>query len=168
MSPSPSAVPATAPIPLDLHQAGVLIVDDDTSAVAALEQLLSDYSNKRFATDGEQALKLAQQTLPHLVLLDAEMPGLDGFAVCQALKADPHLAQAIVIFVTAHADPAVEARVFECGAVDFITKPVNAAVLLARVETHLRMRRMAEQLERMAATVGHLQRQTRRDRRPVC
>lgn len=168
MSSSTPPVPASSPQPIDVNDAALLIVDDDPIVIALLEKILDSYGNKRFATDGQRALELARQAPPDLVLLDAEMPGLDGFAVCQALKADPKLAQVIVIFVTAHANPQVEAQVFDCGAVDFITKPVNAAVLQARVETHLRMRRMALEIARLGATVARHQRQSRRGRPPVC
>lgn len=168
MTSTPSTTPPTRSLPSDPRDAAVLIVDDDPTAVQLLGKMLAGYRNVRFASGGEEALQRAAQTLPDVVLLDAEMPGLDGFGVCRALKADPTLAQAIVIFVTMHSDAAVEARVFQCGAVDFITKPVNAAVLQARVETHLRMRRMALEIERLRQEVERHKLRARRGRTAVC
>ena len=78
------------------------------------------------------------------------------------------LASGIVMSVTAHADPKLGLRIFECGAAEFINKPVNAAVLLALVKTHLRMRRMAREVEHLAAAVERHKRQARRDRPALC
>lgn len=133
-----------------LDDARVLLVDDDPGQIQHLGRLLSGYSQMRFATDGTQALALAQQWQPELVLLDAEMPGLDGFEVCRRLKADPLLADVPVIFVTQHADARIESAVFELGAADFIAKPVAGPALRARVAMQLRLQRTAQRLVRLA------------------
>lgn len=155
----PSAPHPAAPSPLasrldsllpSLADARVLLVDDDPGMIQALGRLLSGYSQLRFATDGTQALALAQSWQPELVLLDAEMPGLDGFEVCRRLKADPLLADVPVIFVTQHNDARVEAAVFELGAADFIAKPVAGPALRARVAMQLRLHRTAQRLVRLA------------------
>jgi diguanylate cyclase (GGDEF)-like protein len=84
------------------------------------------------------------------MLLDADMPGMSGFQVCKTMKADPTLADVPVIFITSHGEAAVEVAGFEMGAADFIAKPVNAPLVLARVRTQLRFKRMADELRRIA------------------
>jgi diguanylate cyclase (GGDEF)-like protein len=133
-----------------LADARVLLVDDDPGMIQMLGRLLSGYSQLRFATDGTQALALARSWQPELVLLDAEMPGLDGFEVCRRLKADPLLADVPVIFVTQHTDARVESAVFELGAADFIAKPVAGPALRARVAMQLRLHRTAQRLVRLS------------------
>lgn len=154
----PAPATAAAPGPLAhrldallpaLGDARVLLVDDDPGQIQHLGRLLSGYTQLRFATDGAQALALAQHWQPELVLLDAEMPGLDGFEVCRRLKADPLLADVPVLFVTQHADARVESAVFELGAADFIAKPVAGPALRARVAMQLRLRRTAQRLVRL-------------------
>lgn len=115
----------------------LLIVDDEPANLQVLRQVLKDDYRLLFATDGNRALDLARQEHPRLVLLDVMMPELDGYATCTALKADPTTAAIPVIFVTALVDSSDEARGFECGAVDYITKPISAPVVRARVRTHL-------------------------------
>ena len=144
MTATTSASPAH-PMP-PLLDARILLVDDDPASIQAIARLLSGYSALRFATSGTQALRVAGEWLPELILLDAEMPGLSGFDVFKALQADAQLATVPVIFVTQHREPQVEASVFELGAADFITKPVNGSALRARVAMHLRCMRMARML----------------------
>lgn len=146
---------ADAPSRLDallppLADARVLLVDDDPGMIQALGRLLSGYSQLRFATDGEQALAIAHGWQPELILLDDEMPGLDGFEVCRRLKADPLLAEVPVIFVTRHGTPRVEAAIFELGAADFVVKPVAGPALRARVAMQLRLQRTAQRMVRLA------------------
>ncbi|WP_240456815.1 diguanylate cyclase domain-containing protein [Acidovorax sp. 1608163] len=95
-----------------------------------------------------------RESAPDLVLLDAEMPGMSGYEVCEAIRADATLADIPVIFVTGHGETDAEVRGLEAGAVDFITKPVNEALLLARVRTQLRLKSMADELRSMATTDG--------------
>jgi len=128
----------------------ILLVDDDPGAIQLLGRILSESGNLRFATSGEDALRLARESLPDLILLDAEMPGMSGFQVCEALKAEPALADVPVIFVTSHNEPAFEVSGFDLGAVDFIAKPVNAPLVLARVRSQLRVKHMADELRRIA------------------
>jgi diguanylate cyclase (GGDEF)-like protein len=128
----------------------ILVVDDDPGTIQLLGRMLSDLGNLRFATSGEDALRLARESAPDLILLDAEMPGMSGFQVCKALKAEPTLADVPVIFVTSHSDPAFEVSGFDLGAADFIAKPVSAPLVLARVKTQLRVKRMADELRRIA------------------
>jgi diguanylate cyclase (GGDEF)-like protein len=97
---------------------------------------------------------MARESIPDLILLDAEMPGMSGFLVCEALKADRELADVPVIFVTSHREPEFEISGFELGAADFIAKPVNAALVLARVKAQLRVKHLADELRRIATTDG--------------
>jgi diguanylate cyclase (GGDEF)-like protein len=129
----------------------ILLVDDDAGTIQLLGRILADSGYLRFATSGEDALRLARESAPDLMLLDAEMPGMSGFEVCEMLKADPKLADVPVIFVTSHSEAAFEVAGFEIGAADFIAKPVSAPLVLARVKTQLRMKRMADELRRIAA-----------------
>jgi diguanylate cyclase (GGDEF)-like protein len=148
-APSPLAHRLDSLLPA-LGDARLLLVDDDPGQIQQLGRLLAGYSQLRFATSGEQALTLAQKWQPELVLLDAEMPGLDGFEVCRRMKADPLLADVPIVFVTQHTDAGVEAAVFELGAADFIAKPVAGPALRARVAMQLRLRRTAQRLVRLA------------------
>ena len=115
---------------------------------------LTDYRSEAFYRTVRAVRDIAWETAlelpPDLVLLDAEMPGMSGFEVCEALKAEPGLADVPVIFVTAHAEPAFEVAGFAIGAADFIAKPVHAELVRARVQAQLRVKRMADQLRRLA------------------
>nr|WP_145545697.1 diguanylate cyclase [Variovorax boronicumulans] len=128
----------------------LLIVDDNPTMVQLLARMLAGMGRLRFATGGAAALDQLRKLPADLVLLDAEMPGMSGFEVCEAMKADPALADIPVIFVTGHSDAAFELRGLESGAVDFIAKPVSEPLLLARVRTQLRLKRLADELRRLA------------------
>jgi diguanylate cyclase (GGDEF)-like protein len=130
----------------------ILLVDDDAGSIQLLGQILSELGNVRFATRGEDALRLVHESPPDVILLDAEMPGMTGFQLCRSLKAEPDLADIPVIFVTSHTETAFEVSGFDMGAADFITKPVNASLVLARVKTQLRVKRMADELREIATT----------------
>jgi diguanylate cyclase (GGDEF)-like protein len=130
--------------------ASILIVDDDPGAIQVLARMLEDLGDVCMATDGQEALRLMVSQRPDLVLLDADMPGLDGFAVCQTLKADPDLADIPVVFVTANRSAEFEVSGFDAGAADYITKPVTAPLVRARVRTQLRIKRLSDELRRIA------------------
>ena len=115
----------------------LLAVDDQPLNILLLNEAFSaDYQVLK-ASSGADALQVCLQQRPDLILLDVVMPGMDGFEVCRRLKADPLTRDIPVIFVTAHDDPGSEALGLELGAVDFIVKPINVAVVRARVKTHL-------------------------------
>jgi putative two-component system response regulator len=122
----------------------ILAVDDEAGNLQLLRQVLQDEYRLSFAKDGRRALELAQQERPDLVLLDVMMPGMTGFEVCAALKAQPATAAIPVIFVTALADTDDEVEGFAVGAVDYIAKPISPAIVRARVRTHLSLVRMEE------------------------
>jgi diguanylate cyclase (GGDEF)-like protein len=128
----------------------ILLVDDDAGSIQLMARILADVGSLRFATNGKDALRLARESTPDLMLLDTKMPGLSGFETCQALKADPALADVPVIFVTCHSETAFEVSGFELGAADFIAKPVSPPLLLARVKTQLRVKHMSDELRRIA------------------
>ncbi|WP_068830722.1 HD domain-containing phosphohydrolase [Pseudomonas sp. BMS12] len=122
----------------------LLLVDDEPTNLQVLRQILQDDYRLLFAKDGTKALELALQEQPALILLDVMMPGMTGHEACARLKAEPATAGIPVIFVTALADVEDEARGFELGAVDYITKPVSPAIVRARVRTHLSLVRVDE------------------------
>ncbi|MBT1073397.1 response regulator [Pelotalea chapellei] len=125
----------------------VLIVDDTPENIDILKGILKDQYVIKVATRGAKALEIARTTPVDLILLDIMMPEMDGLEVCRALKADEATKRIPVIFVTALKESDDEARGLEAGAVDYITKPVNAAVVQARVRTHLALKENQDALE---------------------
>jgi putative two-component system response regulator len=125
------------------HERGlILIVDDNAENLTVLGELLQPHYQVRAANSGERALQLLQlDPLPTLILLDVMMPGLDGYAVLARVLADPRCREVPVIFVTAMEATEDEERGLLHGAVDYITKPIRPAVLLARVATHVELQR---------------------------
>lgn len=113
-----------------------------------LGKILASVGDLRFANQGKVTLERVRAQPPDLILLDVEMPDMSGFQVCEALKADPALADIPVIFVTAHSDASFEVAGFAIGAVDFIAKPVSAPLVQARVQTQLRLKRITDELRR--------------------
>jgi putative two-component system response regulator len=126
------------------RRARLLLVDDEPTNLQVLRQILQADYRLLFARDGDKALQLARQEQPQLILLDVMMPGLSGLEVCRRLKADPATAAIPVIFVTALADESHEAEGFAAGAVDYVTKPLSAPVVRARVRTHLSLVRVED------------------------
>jgi|SRR5580765_1579311 len=141
-------VPSTLPL--------ILVVDDEANNLQLLRQILQNDYRLLFAKDGARALELAHQEMPELVLLDVMMPGMSGYEVCQSLKADPATANIPVIFITALSDTHDEVVGFEAGAVDYITKPVSAPIVRARVRTHLSLIRVEELKRTRLAIVQRL------------
>jgi len=130
----------------------ILVVDDAMENIQILHQALRDEHEVLFALSGEKALEIAAQQTPDLILLDAVMPGMDGYAVCATLRATPALSATPVIFVTALSQPEDETRALEAGAVDFISKPFNVAVVRARVRTQLTVKRQADAMRELTLT----------------
>ncbi len=115
----------------------ILIVDDEPSNLAAMRQVLSGLHKLVFAINGEQTIAAALKHHPSLILLDIQLPDRDGYSVCRELKADARTSDIPVIFVTGLADAGHEEEGFAAGAVDYITKPISPAIVVARVRTHL-------------------------------
>jgi len=124
----------------------ILIVDDIPSNIHVLRGAVQDMGELHFAMDGPSALEIVRQFRPDVVLLDIEMPGMDGFAVCEAIKSVPHLADTCVIFVTSSERESTELQALRYGGVDFLQKPLNMPVARARIQAHLNLRRSTRQL----------------------
>ncbi len=128
----------------------LLVVDDEPVNIKIfMEMLRSDYTIK-VSTDGEKALQIAQsENPPDLILLDVMMPGMNGYEVCRRLKADERTRDIPVIFITAKTGEEDETKGFEIGAVDYITKPFSPIVVMARIKTHLELKRNRDFLKWM-------------------
>lgn len=132
----------------------LLVVDDQPINIQALYRIFAPDHRVLMATSGAKALALCKEDPPDLVLLDVEMPELDGYEVCARLKADEATRNIPVIFVTSHTDADEETRGLELGATDFIAKPVNPAVVRARVKTHLTLKAQSDLLRQMVFLDG--------------
>lgn len=132
----------------------LLVVDDQPINIQVLYRTFGADHQVFMATSGAQALQVAQQQLPDLILLDLELGDIDGFEVCLRLQQDKLTAGIPVIFVTSHSSEAAETRGLQVGAVDFISKPVNPAIVRARVRTHLTLKQQADQLRQYAFIDG--------------
>jgi CheY-like chemotaxis protein/class 3 adenylate cyclase/predicted ATPase len=136
----------------------ILLVDDELVNLDVLRATLAGRAYRLFAArSGEDALRVARRAKPLIVLLDVVMPGIDGYETCRRLKDDPVTRDAAVIFVSALTDPKARVQGFEAGAVDFISKPVQAEEVIARVNTHLTIQRLLRrQIEASAAVATNV------------
>lgn len=133
----------------------ILVIDDAPINVRLLISMLSVDYDVIFATDGNQGLQLARQDpLPDLVLLDVSMPDPDGYEVCRRLKSDERTRNIPVMFVTSNDSEYAEAYGIDLGAVDYITRPISAPILKARVRTHVNSRRQSLMYEQLALVDG--------------
>ena len=123
----------------DTTRSKILVVDDEPANLNLMRQILKNDYDLSFAKSGADAFANLQKQVPDLILLDVMMPGMDGYEVCQKIKADPRISHVPVIFCTAMTDEGDEIRGFKLGASDYVTKPVRPAVVLARVQTHLKL-----------------------------
>lgn len=134
----------------------ILLVDDTPINLKILTRILGPVGyNLSFATSGQQALDLTLKLKPDLILLDIMMPDMDGFTVCQRLKAAAETKHIPVIFVTAQEDMDSLTQAFAAGGIDYIRKPANQAEVLARVQTHLLLRRQQLLLEQQTHAAEH-------------
>lgn len=124
----------------------VLVVDDAPENIDILNNALSEEFDLIVATSGEKGLAIVEAKPPDLILLDIMMPGMDGYEVCQRLKQNPATGGIPVIFITALNASKNEELGFKTGCVDYLTKPINPAVALARVKTHLAMSNSRKEL----------------------
>ena len=134
------------------HGYTILLVDDNPENIRLLDEALRDDYAIKVATRGEKALEIARSMSIDLILLDVMMPGMDGFETCRRLKEDPATRAIPVIFVTARGEVEDESIGFDCGGVDYITKPVRFPVVRARIKTHLALYRQERTLERMVSS----------------
>lgn len=158
---------AGSPSPQRNERSRILAIDDSPEVIAQIHATLSDDCQVLAATSGETGLALASRHLPDLILLDVRMPGLDGFATAQHLKANPETRDTPIIFVTGEESEGAEVRGFELGAADYVRKPIEPATLRARVHTQLRLAgtlaalreakaRLDEERRLIAATINQL------------
>ena len=129
-------------------QPDILVVDDTPANLELLASILkADGYKVRPVTDGQSALQAVESQPPDLILLDIMMPGMSGYEVCRRLKADEVLRSIPILFITALGETEDKVNAFDCGGVDYITKPFRGKELLARVKTHLRLRQLQLEVE---------------------
>ncbi len=128
----------------------ILIVDDVPANIDTLTDMLESggYNEPISATNGNEALELIKKNQVDLILLDVMMPEMDGFEVCRRIKSNPKTSEIPVLFVTAKDQAEDQAKGFDFGGVDYITKPISTPVVLARVKTHLALRSAYQKLEK--------------------
>src|SRR5678809_1496761 len=144
--------------------ASILVVDDTPANLQVLSGMLKDRGYKvRPVPSGKLALSAAQRDPPDLILLDINMPEMNGYEVCDRLKADDRLKGIPVIFISALTEQLDKVRAFATGGVDYITKPFQMEELHARVETHLKVRRLQVELEESNARLAHANERMSRD-----
>ena len=130
------------------EQNTILIVDDMPNNLGALLNYLTDFGFEVLvAEDGESAIEQVEYALPDLILLDVLMPGIDGFETCSRLKSNQTTKDIPVIFMTALSDAEDKVKGFSVGGVDYVTKPIQQAEVLARVTTHLSIRNLQQKLQ---------------------
>ncbi|WP_198265483.1 sigma 54-interacting transcriptional regulator [sulfur-oxidizing endosymbiont of Gigantopelta aegis] len=125
------------------EQATLLLVDDNPTNLQVLYQTLEGHGYKLLlAKNGEDALNIVHKVHPELILLDIMMPGMDGYEVCLKIKSNPELADIAIIFLSALDDVKDKVKGFDCGAVDYVAKPFQSEEVIARVETHIKIRQL--------------------------
>src|SRR5204863_7659086 len=130
----------------------IVAVAEETALLALMGKVLSADCQFVGASDAGTAIEKAfADPKPDLILLDIEMPDVTGFEVCQALKGEAQTAGIPVIFLTGKSDPEAQVEGFELGAVDYVTKPINAGVLKARVRLHLALVDRRLELEQLVS-----------------
>jgi len=132
----------------NLSMMKILIVDDIEENIDVLIELLSDDFDISVAMDGEGALQIASEDMPDLILLDIMMPGIDGYEVCQRLKANRKTRDIPIIFLTAKSEVGDETKGLELGAVDYIVKPISPPIVQARVKTQLERKKQKDKLKK--------------------
>jgi len=134
----------------------ILVVDDTPANLHLLSRMLQQQGYKvRSAPNGKLALMGARATPPDLILLDINLPDLDGYQVCEQIRCMPHLSAVPIIFISALDQIEDKVRAFRLGGVDYITKPFQMEEVLARVQTHLTLRRLQTELAHANASLAH-------------
>jgi len=138
--------------------ASILVVDDTPANLQVLVGLLKERGHRvRPVLEGRLALRAAKAEVPDLILLDINMPDMNGFEVCEQLKADPKLADTPVIFISGNTETVDKVRAFSVGGVDYVTKPFQMAEVEARVATHLELRRKRRELQESLEALRRLE-----------
>jgi two-component system sensor histidine kinase/response regulator len=149
---------------IDLAGAKILIVDDTPENLKLLRQAIEPEGyHILIATNGEGALKIAGSAHPDLILLDVQMPGLNGFETCTRLKADPNTQDIPVIFVTAEAETISVVEGFRTGGVDYIVKPFKNDEVIVRIRTHLKIDHLTRALDKSNQELSAANRQIREE-----
>jgi diguanylate cyclase (GGDEF)-like protein len=151
---APASDPSTGSGDLADRRPHLLLVDDQSMNVFILRHAFEGDHRVSVALSGVEGLALCARGDVDLVLLDVMMPGMDGHEVCRLLKVDPATRDIPIIFVTSRSDESAEAQALDLGAVDFISKPVNARVVRARVRTHLTLKAQSDRLRQWAYVDG--------------
>ncbi len=130
------------------HKGSVLVIDDEPANLKLLMNILTEQGySVHPANEGELGLQFVKHTLPDLVLVDIRMPGMDGYQVCASLKDDPTTRAIPVMFISSIDQSIDKVKAFRSGAVDYVTKPFDAEEVLARIDTHISLHRLRENLE---------------------
>jgi DNA-binding response OmpR family regulator len=130
------------------EQDAILVVDDQPANLKVLLSFLQEHDYRVYMVDsGQRALDILPKVQPDLILLDVMMPGMNGFEICRMIKADKKLAVLPIIFMTALDSVGDKATGFSVGAVDYITKPFQQVEVLARISTHITLRKRERELE---------------------
>lgn len=138
------------------HRNVVLVVDDAIDSIHMLNDMLEEAEfTVLIALEGTQALTITQNITPNIILLDALMPNMDGFETCRRLKQNPALVNVPIIFMTGLSDTEHVVMGLNAGGVDYITKPINAEELVARMHVHLTNARMTQRARSALDTAGH-------------
>jgi PleD family two-component response regulator len=126
----------------------IMLVDDFPSTLMVLEKMLkhANYDVRAFS-DGKTALGAMKEVKPDLILLDVQMPEMDGYEVCSQLKANPRTSGVPVLFLSAADEPMDKVKAFGCGASDYLTKPYHPAEILSRVGIYMQVQRLQDELD---------------------
>ncbi|MCD6292636.1 MAG: response regulator [Deltaproteobacteria bacterium] len=142
---------------METEQATILVVDDQPANLKVLFTLFKQYDfDIRIAENGELALEMLEEILPDIILLDVMMPGKNGFEICRQIKENPATSSIPIIFMTALDSLEDKVAAFTAGGVDYITKPFEQIEVMARVNTHITLRRQQLELEKALAEVKKL------------
>ena len=139
---------SSGPVPIPRQK--VLIVDDTQANIEILFKILQADYEIFFAKCGADGVRIVNKELPDLILLDIMMPDMDGYQVCATVKGNPRTAGIPIIFITAMGNDEDQTRGLECGAIDYITKPISPPIVKARVKNHLELKRSRDLLQQLA------------------
>jgi diguanylate cyclase (GGDEF)-like protein len=132
----------------------VMVVDDSTSNIEILNGVLGSDYEILFATNGKDALEVAREQMPDIILLDIVMPDMDGYEVCTRLKADSQTQEIPIIFITAMSLEEEESKGLSLGAIDYLTKPIRPSIVKARVRNHIELKRHRDFLKNLSTLDG--------------
>lgn len=141
---------------LDRQRQKILVVDDAETNLMILSNLLAEEGEIISATDGVQAIALAESDLPDLILLDVSMPGMDGYEVCRRLKSDIRTRDIPIVFVTGRTEDNDQEKGLSLGAIDYILKPYSPLIVLARIRNHLALQKAHRDLKAANAELTRL------------